>query len=57
MTQQWSIRNHLHFPAHALLIGEKRLREQQAEGARMPEGMPVDEPLRVLIAAALTSRV
>lgn len=44
MTQQWSIRNHLHFPAHALLIGEERLREQQAEGARMPEGMPMDEP-------------
>jgi hypothetical protein len=26
-------------PEHALLIVEERLREQQAEGVRMPEGM------------------
>jgi hypothetical protein len=38
-------------PEHALLIVEERLREQQAEGVRMPEGMPLDElALRVLIA-------
>jgi hypothetical protein len=44
------------FPAHALLIVEERLREQQAEGVQMPEGMPLDElALRVVIAAALTS--
>jgi hypothetical protein len=31
---------------------EERLKEQQAEGVRMPEGMPLDElALRVLIAA------
>jgi hypothetical protein len=28
------------FPEHALLIVEERLREQQAEGVRMPERMP-----------------
>jgi hypothetical protein len=31
------------FPEHALLIVEERLREQQAEEVRMPEGMPLDE--------------
>lgn len=31
---------------------EERLREQQAEGVRMPEGMPLDKlALRILIAA------
>jgi hypothetical protein len=40
------------FPEHALLIVEERLKEQQAEGVRMPEGMPLDElALRILIAA------
>jgi hypothetical protein len=40
------------FPEHALLIVEERLREQQAEGLKMPDGMPLDElALRVLIAA------
>ena len=40
------------FPEHALLIVEERLREQQAEGVRMPEGMPLDElTLRILIVA------
>ncbi len=40
------------FPENALLIVEERLREQQAEGVRMPEGMPLDElALRILIAA------
>jgi hypothetical protein len=31
------------FPEHVLLIVGQRLREQQAEGVRMPEGMPLDE--------------
>jgi hypothetical protein len=45
------------FPAHALLILEERLAEQEAEGVRMPEGMERDElALRVLIAAE-TGRV
>jgi hypothetical protein len=40
------------FSEHALLIVKERLREQQAEGVRMPEGMQLDElALRVLIAA------
>jgi hypothetical protein len=40
------------FPAHALLILEERLREQEAEGVKMPEGMQRDElALRILIAA------
>jgi hypothetical protein len=44
--------NPIVFPAHALLIVEERLREQQAEGVRMPAGMPLDElALRILIAA------
>lgn len=35
---------------HALLIVEKRLREQQAEGVRMREGMELDElALRILM--------
>jgi hypothetical protein len=46
------------FPAHALLIVEERLREQEAEGIRMPEGMPLDElALRVLTAAVLSERL
>ena len=33
---------------------EERLKEQEAEGVRMPDGMPLDElALRVLIAAEL----
>jgi hypothetical protein len=33
---------------------EERLKEQQAEGVQIPEGMPLDElALRVLIAATL----
>jgi hypothetical protein len=31
------------FPEHAFLIVEERLGEQQAEGVRMPKGMPLDE--------------
>jgi hypothetical protein len=31
------------FPEHALLIVEERLREQQAEGVAMPEGIPLGE--------------
>jgi hypothetical protein len=42
-------------PEHALLIVKERLREQQAEGVRMPERMPLDElALRVLIAQPRT---
>jgi hypothetical protein len=38
-------------PEHALLIVEEQLREQEAEGVRMPEGMELDElALRILIA-------
>jgi hypothetical protein len=34
------------------LIVEERLREQEAEGVRMPDGMPLDElALRILIVA------
>jgi hypothetical protein len=45
------------FPEHALLIVEERQKEQQAEGVRMPEGMPLDElALRVLIAAEVMRR-
>jgi hypothetical protein len=31
------------FPEHALLIVEERLRDQQAEAVRMPEGVALDE--------------
>jgi hypothetical protein len=31
------------FPAHALLILEERLAEQEAEGVEMPEGVKRDE--------------
>jgi hypothetical protein len=42
------------FPAQALLIVEERLKEQEAEGVQMPDGMPLDELApRVLIAAEL----
>jgi hypothetical protein len=45
------------FPAYALLVVEERLREQEAEGIRMPEGMGLDKlALRILIAAAIRSR-
>jgi hypothetical protein len=41
------------FPAHALLIVEERLREQEAEGVEMPAGIERDElALRILLAAA-----
>jgi hypothetical protein len=37
------------FPEHALLIVEERLKEQEAEGVRTPEGMPLDQlALRLL---------
>jgi hypothetical protein len=40
------------FPEHALLIVEERLREQEAEGVRIPQGMALAElALRVVIAA------
>jgi hypothetical protein len=35
--------NPIVFPEHALLIVEERLREQQAEGVRMPAGVPLEE--------------
>jgi hypothetical protein len=45
------------FPAHALLIVEERLKDQAAEGVRLPEGLPLDElALRVLVAVELLSR-
>ena len=45
------------FPLQALLIVEERLRQQQAEGVRMPEGMKLDESaLRILIAAAIPDK-
>jgi hypothetical protein len=38
-------------------IVEERLKEQEAEGVKMPEGMERDElALKVLIAAVLTSK-
>jgi hypothetical protein len=41
-------------PAHALLILEERLREQEAEGVEMPAGMERDElALRILTAVAI----
>jgi hypothetical protein len=41
------------FPVYALLVVEERLREQEAAGVRMPEGMELDElALRILIVAA-----
>jgi hypothetical protein len=42
------------FPAYQLLVVQERLREQEAEGVEMPEGMERDElALQILIAAAL----
>jgi hypothetical protein len=42
------------FPAHALLVVEERLREQEAEGVEMPASMERDElALRILITAGL----
>jgi hypothetical protein len=47
----------IQFPAYSLLVVEERLREQQAEGIRMPGGIELDElALRVLIAAATVRR-
>jgi hypothetical protein len=41
-------------PAHALLIVEERLREQEREDVRTPEGLPLDElALRVLLYEAV----
>jgi hypothetical protein len=45
------------FPAHALLTVEERLREQEAEGVRMPEGIDrTDVALSILILAEVVSR-
>ena len=44
------------FPEHVLLIVEEWLREPQAEGVMMPEGVEIDElALRILIAAEVGS--
>jgi hypothetical protein len=44
------------FPAHALLVVEERLKEQEAEGVQLPD-VPKDElALRILIAAELSQR-
>jgi hypothetical protein len=44
------------FPAHALLILEERLAEQEAEGVEMPAGIERDElALTILIAASRPS--
>ncbi len=41
-------------PEHALLIVEERLRDQEADGVRIPDGVELSElALRVLIAAEL----
>jgi hypothetical protein len=38
------------FPAHALLIVEERLKDQESEGVRMPEGVGLDElAIRILV--------
>ncbi len=43
------------FPAYQLLVVEEQLREQEAEGVRMPERIERDElALRILIAAQVT---
>lgn len=45
------------FPSHALLILVERLREQQAEGVRMPSGVALDElALRILVAVGVAGR-
>jgi hypothetical protein len=42
------------FPAHALLILEERLAEQETQGVKMPEGIDRDElALRILVAIHL----
>jgi hypothetical protein len=48
--------DHIVFPAHALLIVEERLKDHEADGIRMPEGMPLAElALRVLVCAEITA--
>jgi hypothetical protein len=50
MTQTKGAADLICFPAYQLLVVEERLREQEAEGVRMPEGMERDElALKVLI--------
>jgi hypothetical protein len=45
------------FPIQSLLVVEERLKEQEAEGVEMPEGMERDElALRILISASLGRR-
>ena len=44
------------FPAHALLIVEERLREQEAEGVEVPDHLALDDlALRILIVASWIS--
>lgn len=44
----------VHFPAHALLIVEERLAEQESEGVRMPPDLDRTElALKILVVAAL----
>ena len=42
------------FPAHALLIVEERLREQEEAGVRMPPISRTELALRILVAAAMS---
>jgi hypothetical protein len=44
-------------PQHAPLILEERLRDQQADDVKMPDGMPLDELALRLLIAAQTGRV
>jgi hypothetical protein len=45
------------FPAYQLLVVEEPPREQETEGARMPEGVERDElALRVMIAAGIEAQ-
>jgi hypothetical protein len=49
-------RSLISFPAYQLVVVQERLREQEAEGTEMPEGMERDElALRILIVATLTA--
>jgi hypothetical protein len=44
------------FPAHALLIVGERLRKQEAEGVKMPDGIDRTElALRILVFAEITA--
>lgn len=54
--QDYSGGDSAHFPAHALLIVEERLAEQEAEGVRIPAGLDRTElALKILVMAAVTT--